>query len=115
MCRIGIAFKYVSPILSRTAFADFDYAVVLGNEDVRDDSTAYRTTFMPHAGGHRRSRLAIRASHLVFGLAPEDRIASLWAHLMGRMKEGFGTLTETNAERRYVQAGDGQRHLMMVS
>ena len=68
MCRIGIAFKYVSPILSRTAFANFDYAVVLGNEDVRDDSTAYRTTFMPHAGGHRRFRLAIRASHLVFGL-----------------------------------------------
>ena len=48
-------------------------------------------------------------------LAPEDRIASLWAQLMGRMRGEFGTLTETDAERRCVRVGDDQRHLMTVS
>ena len=48
-------------------------------------------------------------------LAPEDRIASLWPQLLGRVKGDFGTLTEMNAERRCLRVGDTQRYLMMVS
>ena len=60
-------------------------------------------------------RLPSDGPAVVVFLAPEDRIQSLWPQLKGRLSGKFGTLTETDSERKCVRVGDGQRHLMMVS
>ena len=60
-------------------------------------------------------RLPSDGPAVVVFLAPEDRIQSLWPQLKGRLNGEFGTLTETDSERKCVRVGDGQWHLMIVS
>ena len=51
---------------------------------------------------------------LVF-LVPEGRIQLLWPQLIERLNRDFPDLSETPAERRCIQIGGTQKHLMIVS